>query len=821
MKIIFSLVYIIFSINFAIGQVVYSVPAHPSVEDSIVIYFDATQGDQGLMGYAGDDVYAHTGVLTNYSTDSKDWKHVIAEWNEDITKARLTRIDTDLYKLVIGYPREFYAMDDSSEYIEELAFVFRNSGGSVTGRASDGGDIFLALTKGFHVSIIKPDIDNRFGNPKRFPVFADPGDSIHIDFTWTMVETEITALELFRNDEIIAETGSDTLTYIFTPGITDTGYTHFKALITDTSGLKDSSEFEILVNSPNVEADLPQNTEAGINYIDDHSVTLALYAPFKKNVYVIGDFNDWMVEPDYRLNKYVAGPDSVYWWITIDNLTPGTEYAFQYLVDGHIRIADPYTQKVLDPWNDQYIDPETYPDLKPYPEGKTGEICSILETGQTSFNWQIEDFSRPVKSKLVIYELLIRDFVENHNYLTLIDTLNYLETLGVNAVELMPVNEFEGNLSWGYNPSFYFAPDKYYGPSNTLKKFIDACHARGIAVILDMVLNHSYGQSPFVRLYNEGDYGKPTSQNPWYNVNSPNPVFSWGMDFNHESSDTKTLVDRINRYWLTEYKADGFRFDFTKGFTNKSGDGSDYDASRIAILERMADALWQADSSAYVILEHFASNDEEKVLANYGMMLWGNSYYNYNEASMGYNTEGKSDFSWGFYKTRGWEEPNLVTYMESHDEERLMYKNLEYGNSSGSYNIQNLATALQRIKMNGAFFFTLPGPKMIWQFGELGYDYSIDYNGRVGNKPIRWDYLDDINRNKLYRTFAALINLRKAYALFTNPSTTISLDLAGKIKKIVMSGGGMNVAIIGNFDVNNGNGQLNFYHGGLWFDFFS
>ncbi len=115
-----------------------------------------------------------------------------------------------------------------------------------------------------------------------------------------------------------------------------------------------------------------------------------------------------------------------------------------------------------------------------------------------------------------------------------------------------------------------------------MKRFIDECHRHGIAVIQDMVLNHSYGQSPLVRLYWDKQNNRPSAQNPWYNPVSPNPVYSWGYDFNHESEATKIFVDRVNRYWLTEYKVDGFRFDFTKGFTNTPGDGSAYDAARIA-----------------------------------------------------------------------------------------------------------------------------------------------------------------------------------------------------------------------------------------------
>ena len=113
---------------------------------------------------------------------------------------------------------------------------------------------------------------------------------------------------------------------------------------------------------------------------------------------------------------------------------------------------------------------------------------------------------------------------------------------------------------------------------------------------------------------------------------------------------------------------------------------------------------------------------------------------------MGYHSNGKSDFSWGYYGSRGWDNPHLVTFFESHDEERIMYKTTTWGNGSGSYNIKNIDTALDRIKGIGSFFFTIPGPKMIWQFAELGYDVSIDDPCRLCEKPIRWDYYDDLER---------------------------------------------------------------------------
>ncbi len=581
---------------------------------------------------------------------------------------------------------------------------------------------------------------------------------------------------------------------------------------------------------------LPAGVVNGINFVSDSTVTLVLHAPYYRDfVYVIGDFNDWQVKQNYFMKR---SPNQQKYWLTIVGLDPDREYGFQYFVDGEQRIADPYTEKVLDPQNDIYILDSTYPNLKTYPTGKTSDIISTFLINQEKYQWQELNFVRPAKEKLVIYELLVRDFLAEHDYQTLIDSLDYFERLGINAIELMPVNEFEGNLSWGYNPSFYFAPDKYYGPKNDLQRFIDECHVRRMAVIVDMVLNHSFGQSPMVRLFSESNYGPPSSANIWYNKDydanyagyqACHP-YNVGFDFNHEAYFTQQFVDSVNSFWLTEYRVDGFRFDLTKGFTQKAsytGNGnyneslaSQYDASRIAILKRMANHIWSVDSTAYVILEHFCDNAEEKELANYGCLLWGNANYNYNEATMGWHENGRSDFSWGYYGKRGWSKPHLVTYMESHDEERLMYKNLQWGNSSGDYSIKDLATALARIKLAAAFFFTLPGPKMIWQFGELGYDYSIDFNGRLGNKPIRWDYYQDPLRKNLYRTFAALIKLRKENEVFTNANSTVSLSLASANKRINISHQTMNATIIGNFGVTAAALNPNFQHAGIWYNYF-
>jgi glycosidase len=388
----------------------------------------------------------------------------------------------------------------------------------------------------------------------------------------------------------------------------------------------------------------------------------------------------------------------------------------------------------------------------------------------------------------------------------------------------MPVNEFEGNESWGYNPMFFFALDKYYGSKNLYKEFIDECHKRNMTVVMDIALNHSFGQNPQVRMYfdkNAGQYGQPTANNPWFNQVDKHP-FGVGYDYNHEVDATKTFVDRVLKYWITEYKIDGYRFDLSKGFTQKNtlgdvGGWSAYDQSRIDIWSRIRGEIVKYSPNAYLILEHLGDNSEEKVLANMGFMLWGKMTENYAEANMGYNNA-KSDLSWGNYKNRQYTFPNLVTYAESHDEERIMYSTLQFGNSSGSYNTKTLNTALKRTEAYHALLIPQKGPKMLWQGGELGYEVSINTNGRTGNKPFNWSFQTNANRMSVYNSISKLAKL-KQHVSFGSDNYSYNVSGSGKFLKV--SHDSMNSIIIGNFDVVNLNITPVFHHTGWWYNYIS
>jgi 1,4-alpha-glucan branching enzyme len=562
---------------------------------------------------------------------------------------------------------------------------------------------------------------------------------------------------------------------------------------------------------------LPADTKNGVTFLNNGtSAIVTLYAPLKKSVALIGDFNSWTS----TATPMKSTADGNTWWVQIDNLEPGKAYAYQFFVDDALKVADPYSEQVLDPDNDRYIDAVTYPNLPAYPAGKTSGIVSVMQSNQAVYQWKnTAGFTRPEKNNLIIYELLIRDFTAEHSYASTLTKLNYLSSLGINAIELMPVNEFEGNLSWGYNPSFYFAPDKYYGTKAALQNFIDECHGRGIAVILDMVLNHSFGQSPMVQLYFDKGINKPASNSPWFNVDATHP-YNVGYDFNHEKQETKTFVKNVVKFWMQEYKIDGFRFDLSKGFSQRiaADDAafSAYDASRVAIWKDYNNYIKSIDpKNFYVILEHFADASEEKVLAAEGMMLWNNLNYNMNEATMGYL--GNSDFSWAFFANHGFSQSeNLVNFVESHDEERTMFKNLTYGNSSGTYNVKDLTTALKREEMAAAFLFSIPGPKMMWQFEEVGYNVNIDFNGRTGNKPIHWEYIEQAQRKALYQAYFKFISLKKHNAIFS--SATTQYDLKGAVKHIKLTNANTTVVVVGNFDVVNQSASIDLGSSGTWFE---
>ena len=666
---------------------------------------------------------------------------------------------------------------------------------------------------------------------------------------------------------------------------------------------------EEFVPDPLVTKKLPEGVDHGINYNADGSVTFVLYdkdtaGQSHQYCYIVGDWNNWERKTEGAM--FYDGSKGC-WWITLDGFDADKEYRFQYRLGNtsgsDLYISDPYTEIVYDQWNDQYIQ-----GVPAFPEGAK-QLVSAFQINKPAYAWKHKDFKVEDKNDLVIYEMLFRDFTKNQNIAGAMSQLDYIENLGVTAVQLMPIQEFDGNLSWGYNPNHWFALDKYYGTREQYKEFIDECHARGLAVIIDVVYNHATGSHPWAKMWWNGD--RTAANNPWFNEYAKHP-YNVYHDMNHENPMVKEHVKRSLEYLLTEYDVDGFRFDLTKGFTQKDtgGDNGDvaawgrYDQSRVDILTDYADHIWSVNQDAVVIFEHLSDDNEEKALADYGIQLWRNVNHEYRTAVSG----GTGNFS-RMYSTAPF--GGFVGYMESHDEERLCYgagadassvtwgviglgddwnndkkmskdgvffsvKNVtakandrfkirkagewndafNYGASADNYKLtvgkgyqmtngsgskdmyvpaagtydiyfsletetiwlmnagerpadpsvtpgeseDALTVAMRRAGASAAFFLTVPGPKMIWQFGEIGYDYSINYNDRTGEKPVVTDqYMAEPARKALYDTYAALLKFRRENPRFFDSDAKFEWTPTGTVKKITCSVDGKTFHVVGNF----------------------
>ncbi len=587
-------------------------------------------------------------------------------------------------------------------------------------------------------------------------------------------------------------------------------------------------------------AAVPAGMTHGINYVDRNTVTLVLYDRDSRGgshdfCNLLWDEN-WWGEPSKPKTSLRYDRSSGCWWITLTGLDPDRQYKFQYQLgygdNVTVTTFDPYTEIVYDRSNDQYISSSTYPGLaEEYGDthyGRDNGFVSAFRINRDRYDWKVEDYDIEDKNDLVIYEMLIRDFTDNTcgegGVRAAMGKLDYLKSLGVNAVELMPVQEFDGNDSWGYGTHAYFALDKAYGTRNDYKAFIDACHQRGMAVILDVAYNHATGAHPYAAMYWDSYGNKTAPDNPWFNVDSPH---QWSVyhDWNHGNPMVRDHVKRSLEYLLTEYKVDGFRFDLTKGFTQNSGTEERYDQSRVDILKEYNSHILSVDDGAVMICEHFC-DEENWELGKNGIKVWRNMNHPYTKAMRRNMWEGDFTGLVNSYDESGYISDNLpfgtlVGYQESHDEERTNYLGQWEDNNGPGI---PFATRIERAKINAAFFLLAPGPKMIWQFGEIGYDYSIEYNGRTGKKPVVTDsYMAVKERKELYDTYSMLLKFRRDNPRFFDSDARFRWYVDGNHQggryMFCEAADGKQFALFGNFGNGGGTIGLTLPHGGAWYQY--
>lgn len=746
----------------------------------IVVTFHSDRGDRGLADLPqGEKVYAHTGVLLNSASSSNEWSFA-PEWLDNAPKYELQRTGTNTWTLDIGSIEAYYGISsEQAGEVRDLMFVFRNATGSRTGRAAGGADISVPVEKAGFVVTLSSDVDGTVVTGTE-PVTLTVRTSASADISLYLNSVDSPALKTV--------TGSTELSY--SQSLTETGTYTFIATATPSAGGDLVADTLMLSRPvPSVQKDFPGGTpRMGYTLNADGSVTLCLAAPGKKSVMVIGDWNNWafgsegsMYFHDYEGNRY--------FWITLPGLCDDRDHRYYYLVDGIRAVGDPYARLVLDPWNDRYIPTDVFPDIPRYPSANVpaGTPVAVFNSSAGNYKWMNDNFKGVDKSELIIYELLIRDFTGTEGEANaegtvrgVIDRLDYLQGLGVNAIELLPIMEFGGNNSWGYNTNFYFATDKAYGTPDDYRMLIDECHGRGIAVILDIVFNQSDGLHPWYMMYD-------IAENPFYNGSAPH-AYSVLNDWNQDNELVQRQWHDCLKYWLEEFHVDGFRFDLVKGLgdndsygntynpeTNTFGTPSDeatnrYNASRVARMKALHEVMTKIKPDAYFINENLAGAEEENQMAEDGEINWANI----NAASVSFACGRSNDMN-RFYapldsRLRG----STVSYAESHDEQRMAYEQL----NSGASGVKGNETMSMRLLGSvAAQMLMTPGAHMIWQFQEMGDAQNTKNPGGGNNtdpKRVVWSLLDNQSHAALTDTYRRLCGLRRSNPeLFGNQSTVI------------------------------------------------
>lgn len=528
---------------------------------------------------------------------------------------------------------------------------------------------------------------------------------------------------------------------------------------------------------------VPAGTALGVTDHGDGTVTFALLAPGKAFVSLLGGWEGW--DPGALVMNYDAAEGI--WWREV-SLSPGT-YNYMYLLEGQKKLGDPYATDVE--WK-----------LDGQEDWRVENQISRFTVGEEPFEWSDGDWQPPVMEDLIIYELLIRDFTPGGDMEGVIEKLDYLAELGINAIELMPNYEFPGSSSWGYNPSFLFAVESSYGTPDDFKRLVNEAHARGIAVIMDLVFNHCDATSPYYQLY-ETDYDR----SPYIHAEQ-NP---WGMpDFDHTKEGTKRLVKDVVRYWMEEYHVDGFRYDNTTGF-GWSG-LNDYGISVFSY------EAWQVNPRVYQIAEHFSSLSDLTALMSVTKINshWHDIFHDQMKANLRegpfegatygdlVSTARGIDFEQhGFSRPR-----NIVNYTESHDEQRVIWE----ARTNGTIDDE---LAVQKSMLGLTVLLTSTGVPMLFH----GQEFGMATERTLDRNPLDWSKLESPVGRKIYDHTRRLLWLRTHYPALRGSDCNFFFSSPNKVIVYDRSDGAETVVVAANFSRDEKTVDVPFPHSGTWYEY--
>jgi 1,4-alpha-glucan branching enzyme len=466
-----------------------------------------------------------------------------------------------------------------------------------------------------------------------------------------------------------------------------------------------------------------------------------LFAPRNQGAALIGSFSEWKEIPmekgeDGYFRTQVELEDGAYQYkFRIQTKSPNFE------PDQWVDVIDPYATDVNE---------ERKVGIVRIKDGK-----KIVDT----YVWQHDDTPLPENHELVIYEMHVADFTggevgsyKRGKYVDAIEKLDYLSELGINAIELMPVNEYPGDYNWGYKVRHYFATESSYGSTEDLKRFIDECHARGIRVFVDGIYNHTDEECPLLQI----------DRNYWYyeHMHYPeDPNNYWGPELNYDNYDEKLdvkpawkYVGDVVRFWVQEYHIDGIRFDAVRQLANneflnwlatqakKNTAPKPFyniaehipDTSTITTPEGPLDACWH-ESFRYFVIPHICGEKFEPEKLKEVL----------DPRRQGYGAA-----------------INVINYLATHDREHLLRElgdRLRRGSAERGIFDED---AFRRAKLGAVLLITAMGIPMLWMGEEFG-EHKRKSETVTQPKKIAWPLLERDQNRDLFEYYKKLIALRK------------------------------------------------------------
>lgn len=455
----------------------------------------------------------------------------------------------------------------------------------------------------------------------------------------------------------------------------------------------------------------------------ERQTTFTLWAPYNKEAALLGSFNDWQAQP---MNK---GEDG-YFHLELE--LPDGEYYYRFAVrslswfnepDAWVEVVDPFATELS-------------------PDESAAKIT--IQDGRVvlaPFEWSDADAELSPPESMVIYELHVGQFgaadAQLGGFKQLTQKLDYLNELGVSALQLMPVQEFPGRESMGYNPCYYLAPEQAYGSPVDFKAFVNQAHLQGLRVLGDMVFNHADPECPLTQI--DHDY--------WFLPKPKDPEHHWGPEFNYDKYDENfdvrpawAFVERVVSHWLQAYHLDGIRYDATRQISHCEF------LSWITALshERSGDKYF------FNIAEHIP--DEPEFCRESGVdMLWHDSFCHTVRELL---SQGRVEPS-RFYdaldaQRRGYDAPlRVINYLSNHDQPRLLRYLQEH---------MDEAEALKRYRLGCLILFTAVGIPMLRMGDEFGANAADSEPGQ----PLAWEKLESEQGRALFDLHKSLIHWRRS-----------------------------------------------------------